>query len=117
MGKTAKKAAQPQTDTTAMATAMMAVSPATTKAWLDVMSESSRFVMDRLQQDLETQRAMLACKSPTDLMRLQAEFFQTAMQQYSEESMRLFKMMSDATEKTVAEAGTSRSRGYDDVPL
>lgn len=117
MGKPRKKPTRPQTDTTATNAAMMTLSPLTPGAWFDVVSESNRFVMDRLQQDLETQKAMLSCKNPAEIMRLQSEFFQTALKQYSEETMRLFRMMSDATEETVAKTKTSRSRGYDDVPL
>ena len=104
-------------DSSAMARAMMSLNPVATQAWQDVMTEYSRFVMDRLQQDLETQKAMLNCKSPAELMQIQSQFYQTAVKQYSEETMRLFQMMSEATGKAVEDAEASQKRGYDDVPL
>ncbi|MDU8945819.1 phasin family protein [Ovoidimarina sediminis] len=97
--------------------AMMAVSPVATKAWLDIMSESAKFVMERLQQDMETQKAILACKSPMELMQVQSDFISTAVKQYTEEVTRLFNVMSKATEETIEETRSGHSRGYDDVPL
>lgn len=117
MGKSSKTQTETETGPAAMAAAMMAVSPASAKAWFDVMTETSRFLADRLQQDLETQKAMLSCRNPAELLKLQTEFYQKAFQQYSEEAMQLFKMMSDAAGKTVKEAQTSYSRKYDDIPL
>jgi hypothetical protein len=117
MAKPTKKPNQPQTDTAPLPAAMLAVSPAATRAWLDVMSESTRFAMDRLQQDLETQQALLNCKTPGELMQLQSAFLQTAIQQYSDEVLRMFKMLTGAAEKTAADIKTSHSRGYDDIPL
>lgn len=97
--------------------AMMAASPVAMQAWLEVFSESARFISDRMQQDLETQRAMLACKSPAELMQVQAEFYKAAMDQYAREAARLYEMMAKATQGSLREAGAPSSRGYDDVPL
>lgn len=115
MGKSNKTSTA--TGAPAMTAAMMAVNPVATKAWLDVMSESAQFVTHRLQQDLDAQKAMLACKSPTELLQVQSEFFKTAMEQYTEEATRLYKMMSKASEDTIEGARSGHSRGYDDVPL
>ena len=104
-------------DLSALSASMMATNPAAAKAWMDMMSEGARFVSARLQEDLEAQKAMLNCKSPTELLSLQTEFFQTAFRQYSEETMRLMQMMSEATGKTVEDAASGHKRGYDDVPL
>ena len=117
MTKTKTTKPEAEVATPAFASAMMAVSPVATQAWLDVLSESTRFVADRLQQDLEMQKSMLACTSPADLMQVQTEFFKTAMEQYTDEATRLFKMMSQATEDTIKDAQSSRARSYDDVPL
>ncbi|OAN68283.1 hypothetical protein A8B83_02340 [Rhodobacteraceae bacterium EhC02] len=100
-----------------MAEAMMALNPAMTKAWLEMMSSSAHFMADRLQQDLETQKAILACKTPMELLQVQSAFFKTAIEQYTEYAMRLKETMTSATEETIKGARTDHSRGYDDVPL
>ena len=115
MTKSARKTtAKP--DTTALASAMAAANPAA-RMWLDIMTESTRFVSERLQNDLETQRAMLRCQSPADLVQVQSEFFRKAMEQYSSEAQRLFQIMTEATGDTVKDAKTGTKRGYDDIPV
>ena len=96
-------------------TAQMLVSPQAIDAWQGIVAEWGRFVTERSQRDIETQRAMLDCRSPSELMKVQTEFYQTAVQQYSEETMRLMQMMADAARKTVYHAKTARK--YNDVPL
>lgn len=81
MAKSNQSKANKDDGASAMAAAMMAVSPAVTRAWLEMMSDSARFLAERLQQDLETQKAMLACKTPTEFLQVQSEFFKTAMEQ------------------------------------
>ena len=117
MAKSTKKPAAQKDNPFAMSAAMMTINPASMQAWQEVMTECSRFVMDRLQQDFETQQAILSCKSPAELVQLQTEFYQNAIKQYSEETMRLMQMMSDAAETAVSEAQSSTKRRYDDVPL
>ncbi|WP_172676994.1 phasin family protein [Aestuariivita boseongensis] len=117
MAKSTKKSAADKDNPFAMSAAMMAINPASMQAWQEVMTECSRFVMDRLQQDFETQQAILGCKSPAELVQLQTEFYQNAIKQYSEETMRLMQMMSDAAGTAVSEAQSSTKRRYDDVPL
>ncbi|NNK79090.1 MAG: phasin family protein [Litoreibacter sp.] len=117
MGKSKKKEAAADTGATAITATMMAANPAATKAWMDIVSESTQFVTDRLQQDLETQKAILDYKSPMELLQVQSEFFRTAMEQYTDEVTRLCKVMSKATEDTIKDARSGHSRGYDDVPL
>ena len=117
MGKSKDKQAELDSSVAAMTSAIMAISPVATKAWMDIFFESTRFVADRLQQDVETQKAILACKSPAELLQVQSEFFESAMQQYADQTKRLFEMMSKATETTIKEAQSGHARGYDDVPL
>jgi hypothetical protein len=98
-----------------LAEAMMTPGPEAMQAWQEILSEWGRFYADRLQQDLETQRAMLACKSPADLMQVQADFYQKAIQQYSEQGMRMMQKVVDASAQTTK--GLHSARKYDDVPL
>jgi len=117
MAKPDKTETKADTDTPALTAAMMAVNPVATKAWLDIMSESSRFFTDRLKQDLEAQKGMLACKDPSELLAIQTQFLQSAIEQYSDYTNRLFRRMSAAAQDTAKDAQSGRSRGYDDVPL
>jgi len=115
MTKSAKKTA-PKTDTTALTAAMATGHPAAT-LWLDIMAESTRFISERLQNDFETQQALLHCQNPADLVQLQSEFFRRAVEQYTSEAQRMFQIMTEATEGTVKDGKTSTKRGYDDVPI
>jgi len=117
MVKSTKPRADAKTGTSSMPTGMMAFNPAVNQAWQVIMSESARFFADRLQQDLETQQAMLACKSPAELMQVQAAFFKTAMEQYIAFGEHLKETASTVAEETIKDVSTSQSRGYDDVPL
>ena len=113
MAKSSKKA--PDATQAAAAMAVAGFNPDAMKAWQDVMTECGSFVMERLQQDMEAQQAMLKCTSPAELMTLQTQFFQTAMQQYTEQTTKVMQMMSDAAGKSVSVGIASRK--YDDVPL
>ncbi|SFO12949.1 Phasin protein [Roseovarius lutimaris] len=117
MTKSAKKPDAGKPDVSAFSAAMIAGNPAASKLWLDIMAESTRFVSERLQNDLETQKAMLRCQNPTDLVQLQSEFFRKTVEQYTAEAQRLFEIMTEATEGTVKDTKTSTKRSYDDVPL
>lgn len=117
MGKTKKDKAETQAPADNMTAAMMAMSPSAAKAWFDIMTECSRFMMERLEQDMETQRAFLNCKSPTELLQLQTRFYQTALQQYSDQTMRVLEMMSDAAGTSGIAPKSGSRRRYDDIPL
>ncbi|MDT8328232.1 MAG: phasin family protein [Roseovarius sp.] len=117
MTKTAKKATAEKPDVSAFSAAMIAGHPAASRLWLDIIAESTRFVSERLQNDLETQKAMLRCQTPTELMQLQSEFFRKTVEQYTTEAQRLFEIMTEATEGAVKDTKTSAKRGYDDVPV
>ena len=94
-------------DATDPAAAMAAFNPLAAKVWQDIMEESVRFMTERLEKDVETQKAMLNCKSPTELMQVQADFYQEALSDYTEQTTRMLKLMSQ----------TGAKRSYDDVPL
>jgi hypothetical protein len=115
MTKSARKtAAKP--DASALATAIAAGNPAA-RMWLDIMAESTRFVSERLQNDLEAQQALLRCQSPADLVKVQSEFFRRAVEQYTSEAQRMFQIMTEATDTAVRDSKTSAKRGYDDIPV
>ncbi len=107
MAKSKAQSAKPP-ETNPMADVMTAFTPMAAEVWQEIMREGARFMTERLQKDLETQQAMLSCKSPTELLQLQAEFYQSAMSDYSAEATRMLTLMARAN-------GTSRN--YDDVPL
>ena len=93
----------------------LAVGTIAFQAWMDLGTEAMRFVWHRLQQDMKTQQAMLACTSLDDLRRVQAEFFAAAQEQYAAETGKILALMGRATAQGLS-ASTLR-RGYDDVPL
>lgn len=101
----------------AMTAAMIAVNPIAARAWMDLVAEGSRFVTDRLRQDLETQKAILECKTPAELLQVQTEFFKAAMEQYAGEASRFYDILAKATGDSIEDAESGHSRGYDDVPL
>jgi len=100
----------------AFSSALAAGPPAAT-LWLEVMTESTRFLSERLRTDLETQQAMLRCQTPPEMVQLQSEFLRTAIDQYTTEAQRIFEILSAATDETLKQTRTGTKRGYDDVPL
>ncbi len=96
---------------------MMAVSPAIATAWVGLFAEGTRFLAHRLRQDLDTQKALLASTSPTEMLEVQARFFETAIEEYSEEVMRLSGMMLRAAEESVEDAVEGHSVESDDMPV
>ena len=80
---------------------------------LEIMAESISFLSERLEEDMATQKALLECKTPADLMRVQSEFYQTALEQYSAEAGRLMNLLP----KIFTGSSSPFSREYDDVPL
>ncbi|NCQ24903.1 MAG: hypothetical protein COW54_05380 [Rhodobacteraceae bacterium CG17_big_fil_post_rev_8_21_14_2_50_63_15] len=117
MRKPVKTDAKAEPATPAMTAAMMAFNSAMLQAWQDIMSDSARFLTERLHQDLDTQRALLACKSATELLQVQSAFFKTAMADYADYATGLRERLAAATKDTMEDARSGFSRGYDDVPL
>lgn len=98
--------------TPAPAGAALAFAPATAEAWQQIMQESVRFLTRRLEKDFAAQQSFLTCKSPLDVVRLQTEFCQTALEDYSEEATRMVEILAAANG-----AATARPRDRDDVPV
>ena len=100
-----------------MSAMMMTSNSAAAKVWTAMMTETTRFLTQRLTDDLETQKAMLNCKHPAEIVQLQSEFFRKSVEQYTAEAHRMFEIMTSATEEAVKETGAGTKRGYNDIPL
>ncbi|PTN01062.1 phasin protein [Rhodovulum imhoffii] len=55
-------------------------------------TEFTHFAADRLQKDLEAQQALMACRDPQELARLQAGFLEAAMTDYAGETGKVLQM-------------------------
>ncbi|MDD9724069.1 phasin family protein [Roseovarius sp. SK2] len=100
-----------------MVAAMAAFSPVAMTAWFDMVQESMRFMSERLEKDLEAQRAMLACKTPQELMQVQSDFMKKAFTDYTEETRRMMEMMGVAMKVDIKDTAPTTRRNYDDVPV
>jgi hypothetical protein len=96
---------------------MMAGSPGIARIWSGLACEGTRFLCERLQEDLKTQAALLSCKTPAELSKLQTDYVQTAMAHYGSTAQCIIRVMAKATEEATALSRTDRSRDYDDVPV
>lgn len=85
------------------------------QAWMELGAETVRFVWDRLQQDMKTQQAMLACTNLDELRTIQAQFFIAAQQQYAAEAGKMLGLLGKATAEGLSSPALKRR--YDDVPL
>ncbi|NJM81232.1 MAG: phasin family protein [Tabrizicola sp.] len=94
---------------------MIAVGSVAMQAWMELGNEAIRFVWDRLQQDIKTQQAVLACTSLEEVQRVQSEFFRSAQDQYTAEARKMLEIIGKST--TAGMVATSQARKYDDVPL
>ncbi len=109
------------TDTTpspaeAQATALpLAFGNAVFRVWTDMGQEMIRFLWDRLQQDMQTQQAMLACTSLEEMRDIQARFFVAAQQDYGAMAGRMLGLLGSASVMGLPPMGAKRR--YDDVPL
>ena len=117
MAKAKTQAANGNSAAPEMVNAMMVVNPAAAKVWGEIMSEGMRFMADRWQHDMDTQKAMMACRTPVELMGVQMDFVQKAVGQYGESAMRMYSIMSAAGEDMSKGSWSSFSRKYDDVPI
>lgn len=73
------------------------------QAMLDGLSESQReiaeFVAARVRQDIETQQALMACRTIDDLRGVQATFLRNAVDQYCSEMTRLIDLGRETLKK------------------
>ena len=94
-----------------------ALNNAQMKVWSDLGAEVMKFASSRIQQDLEAQKAMLACKTPQDLQKVQTEYFSKAVEDYRLQIQRAMEVMSQAAKTPMGEVIKTTKRGFDDVPL
>ena len=93
----------------------IAVGTAAVQAWADIGAETVRFVSERLQHDIKTQQAILACTSLEEMRKIQTEFFTAAREQYAVEAVKMLDLMGTAAASGLTAA--TKARRYDDVPL
>lgn len=60
-----------------------------------LQQETSRFVVQRLEDDMARQQRLLACRSPQDLWEACADFARQAVQDYSDEAGRLSQIAAE----------------------
>jgi hypothetical protein len=63
--------------------------------------EIADFVSERIRHDVETQQALMRCRSFDDVRDVQTRFFQTAVDQYSAEANRLMKLGSEIVHRSI----------------
>lgn len=79
------------------ATPMGPFSPAYFRIWMDILVDNTRFVTSRLREDIETQKAILACRSPEEVMRVQSKFFHDAVGQYTQHGKQIGEKLAAVT--------------------
>jgi hypothetical protein len=62
------------------------------ETWLDIGSEFQDFLAERIREDVKTQHRILHCTNPADLHKIQAEFVQKAIEDYSAETGRMLEI-------------------------
>ena len=87
------------------------------KLWSDLGAEMMQFASSRIQQDMEAQKAMMACKSFEELQKLQAQYYSEAIKDYTAQIQRSMAALSGAATKQADGLVTPTKRGYDDVPV
>lgn len=87
------------------------------KAWFEMGAEALKFVSHRMEQDLQTQTAMLGCKCLEDVQKVQAAFYTKAIDDYNSGASRMMELMIAATSQGLGASIPSAKRSYDDVPL
>ncbi|MEL6280504.1 MAG: phasin family protein [Pseudomonadota bacterium] len=78
--------------------AMSEASGAAMKGAMGFFQETSRFMSERLKKDVETMQALSGCRTPEDFFRVQAEFFDTAIRDYSDETSKVAKLVAETTQ-------------------
>ena len=117
MPKSKKAELESAVEVPAAVATMMAVNPVMAKAWMDLMSEGTRFLTERLKRDLDYQQRLLACRDPMEFMQLQTEFVRETMEQYAEEASRAFKMAFKSAEDIEEDVKHGHKRAYNHVPV
>lgn len=86
---------------------MTAMTRSSIEAMEDWNAELSRFVRDRLEQDLALQNEFSRCRTPTDFFGVYTSFMTRAMRDYAEEATKLQELSMEAASSVqqAAEAG------------
>jgi len=66
-----------------------------------VQEEVAGFLAERIRQDLDTQQALLRCRTLHDVRDVQASFVRTALGQYGDEVAKLVRMGSEVAAKSL----------------
>jgi hypothetical protein len=61
-------------------------------AWLDLGSEMQSFYADRVRQDVETHHRAMHCTNPSELIGIQAAFWQKAVKDYRAHAGRMAEL-------------------------
>lgn len=73
-------------------------------AWVEALSDMGSevltFVADRIKEDVKTQHEILHCDDMAKLQKIQAQFIQTAIDQYTAETGKLITMSQQFLPKT-----------------
>ena len=85
--------------------------------WVNMLNETARFVTGRIQHDMETGLALLDCRTPQDVMRVQNDYARETVSQYAFETARLMGLLTSTSVLPVSRGKGGLARGYDDVPL
>ena len=70
-----------------------------------VQREIADFVSERIRQDMETQQALLRCKTLDEVRDVQSGFFKTAMDQYAAEATKLMKLGTEIVARSFDRGG------------
>jgi len=114
-----KKKTQPEIDfgVPGLAGMMTALNPVASKAWVDLMSESSEFVTERLNSTVTLQQKLMASRNPAEMVELQTAYIKETMEACSAEMSRYATLMMSSAGDIAKDAKTGHKRGYDDVPV
>lgn len=69
--------------------------------WSRLTNEMMQFAADRLCETAKTQQQMLHCHNIAELAHLRAQWWQTAIDQYTEEAGRVAGIWGEALDRTV----------------
>lgn len=106
----------PSTESDPM-TAFGPMSATAQKVWFDVGLQALQFVSSSMQTGLETQKAMLACKSLEEIQKVQADFYTKAMADYHAQVLQVLEKMTPTRIEGLGSVLPTTKRSYDDVPL
>jgi hypothetical protein len=83
--------------------------------WLDsaakMQAESLRFILDRVRKDLEIPARLAECKSPVDVLEVQASFASTMVSDYLNETGKLLSLTMEGVRESASEAEQQTRRG------